>query len=934
MYSDPQCGRARSAGFVLVVTLMVVAVIAAVLATLGMLVRVETRLGATREAEDQSRRTALAALDLALAHLQRSAGPDQRFTARADIVSELPVRQPGWTGVWDKVDGRAVLRSWLVSGNHDLDPLAVTPAMASDPSTPPADNEVLLVDRGTVSRFDQRIKVATVPITVPQVLVAGAADDREAKVGHFAYWIGDEGIKTSIAGAAGASPLDYDNTMPPSGAAGEIAAGSDWHADADAWTRLLQMRLACVRSDLLFLGFEPATQAARLARVVRRTQLPMVSPLITRAQTRALFHAITDCSRAVVVDHSGSQARLRRDLSDTPDVEDAALKQMLLNRPREMSEFNEANHTLAAACDPALSVHGMGFSTGPVLTECVLKLHFFRNAIDESLWMVREVQAELWNLNASTLSAGTDPLVLEISGWPEVEVAYGVHRIAVDLTAPLGRFTIDRNVRWQPGEILVLKGHDILSASGVREAVRVSAIGALPHDPGADRLMVKWPAMTATSSLQYVLSVGGAPVARYEPEVPYEAVELPVVPAEAELPASLGFGFALKNDRSFWMDGARTDARDPRGDVVRGAMFETVPGSTPWSTRPEENLADIALDDDTVFNTRQRYCCVELPRQEIVSVGQFQHLVASRPHAVGNPWGGDANALFDRYFFSTIPRWAAFNPSDPLPLPNPFIELRAPSAAPIPLGDRSDAAGGATRHLLDRDHAASFLLIRGAFNVNSTSPEAWKTVLAGVNIPGWRYGADGHTSLVNAHFRFAHSAQQFATDPNLAPSATDAYDRGVRMLTPRQVDDMAESLVRSLRRRGVPFSSLAEFIDSGIVEQAIAEAGINEDLPPSWARSPAWLTQADVLSAIAPFIVPRSDTFLLRCYGDVRNPVTGEIEARSWCEATVQRVASLTPPAKGAVGAAEDVVVPDPGKYPFGRKFIVTGFRWLGPADI
>lgn len=926
--------RERHTGFVLVVTLMVVAVMAGALTAIGTRVRLATRMGITREAQAQSRRTALAALDLALAHLQRVSGPDQRFSACADITSESPVKQPSWTGVWNRSEGGTALTSWLVSGNHGIDPLAVTLAAAPDPSNPPADHEVLLVDRGTVSRLDQRIKIAKVPITLPRVLTAGSSGEGETTVGHFAYWIGDEGIKASMVAGAGSVPLDYDNTMPPADAALGIAAGSDWHLDADARMRLLQMRLSGPRSDLLFLGFEPDALVMRMARVVSRTQLPMLSEQLTRSQARAHFHAITDCARAVAVDHYGVNARLRRDLSDTPDVEDVALRQMLLNRPRHSTGPGDARHAIAGACDPAFSVNAVGFSTGPVLTECVIRLHFYRNAVDESLWMIREVQAELWNPNSSSISPGENGLDLDISGWPEVEVTYGAHRVKVDLAMHLGRFPVDRNTLWQPGEIAVLKGHGILGQAGLGGAIRVSAIGALPHEPGVDRLGVRWPAMTAAASMRYAIMADGVPIARYEPEIPYEAADLMVSPAEALLPASLGFGFALRNDLSFWMDGAREDARDPRSCTVRGAMIEPATGGTSWSTRPDENTADILLGGDGVFNSHHRYCCAELPRQEIVSVAELQHLVTARPHGVGNPWGGSANALFDRYFLSTIPRWAAFDPSAPVSLPNPFIELRAPSAAPIPPGRRDEAAGHESRFLLDRDHAASFLLIRGSFNVNSTSAEAWKTVLAGVSLPEWTYGSAASTSLLNAHFRFAHTAGHFAADPYSAPSASDAYLRGVRMLAPGQVDVMAESMVRSLSRRGAPFGSLAEFINSGFLERAIADAGINAGLPAALARSPAWLTQADVLGSIAPFIVPRSDTFLLRCYGDVQNPTTGAIEARAWCEAIVQRVPSLTAPAAGVTGEPDDVLEADPAKYPRGRKFIVIRFRWLGPADI
>ena len=70
-----------------------------------------------------------------------------------------------------------------------------------------------------------------------------------------------------------------------------------------------------------------------------------------------------------------------------------------------------------------------------------------------------------------------------------------------------------------------------------------------------------------------------------------------------------------------------------------------------------------------------------------------------------------------------------------------------------------------------------------------------------------------------------------------------------------------------------------------------------------------------ILSALGPMLTVRSDTFRIRAYGDAVNPLDPtKVEAKAYCEAIVQR----TPD-------------PLPG---FGRRFVITYFRWLGPDDI
>ena len=77
--------------------------------------------------------------------------------------------------------------------------------------------------------------------------------------------------------------------------------------------------------------------------------------------------------------------------------------------------------------------------------------------------------------------------------------------------------------------------------------------------------------------------------------------------------------------------------------------------------------------------------------------------------------------LFDRYFFSTVPRSGSTDNG----FANPLI--------------RPDRAGHPPERLRDFEQAAAHLRLHGAFNINSTSVEAWTALLAsfrGQALPG------------------------------------------------------------------------------------------------------------------------------------------------------------------------------------------------------
>jgi hypothetical protein len=283
----------------------------------------------------------------------------------------------------------------------------------------------------------------------------------------------------------------------------------------------------------------------------------------------------------------------------------------------------------------------------------------------------------------------------------------------------------------------------------------------------------------------------------------------------------------------------------------------------------------------------------------------------------------------------------------------------------------------------------------GAFNLNSVNPAAWAAVLRGVRFPAplaFNYldasattGTTEDTAIATVQssdaqfFRFSQSAQEtYKAEAGLAsadaettsPANTHLFRRGMRTLTAAQVSAFAAKIVELMGVKhaaadsaGGPFRSLEEFLSpSGLfagvdadgnalaprslIEAAIADAGVNADIA---EFSSQWLTQADVMTALAPVLFPRSDTFVIRTYGEAVNPATSATEGRAWCEAIVQRVPEYfdsSLPAESLPSAFEPTSNPDdPDAQPtstqaqqlnktFGRRFKVVSFRWLTRSDI
>ena len=93
---------------------------------------------------------------------------------------------------------------------------------------------------------------------------------------------------------------------------------------------------------------------------------------------------------------------------------------------------------------------------------------------------------------------------------------------------------------------------------------------------------------------------------------------------------------------------------------------------------------------------------------------------------------------------------------------------------------------------------------------------------------------------------------------------------------------------------------------------------------------PGWTRQADILRPLAPVLSARDDTFTIRTYGESRAS-NGTVQARAWCEATVQRSRDFFDPADEADTTE---ALTKAANRTFGRRFKVISFRWLSAAEV
>ena len=332
----------------------------------------------------------------------------------------------------------------------------------------------------------------------------------------------------------------------------------------------------------------------------------------------------------------------------------------------------------------------------------------------------------------------------------------------------------------------------------------------------------------------------------------------------------------------------------------------------------------------------------------------------------GGGAGRTAEAVADDFFFQDTPT----------PLPNRRLLAYTDNFDKTQLSELFQKAQTFNGGLADQ--IAAHLMVDGAFNVNSTSVEAWKVFLsslkgkpvayldkskaltAGVNLSDATPTGTpvGPSSLPNG--------KPF-TGSSSAPSDSAQWTDW-RELTDTEIEQLATAIVKQVKLRG-PFLSLSEFVNRrldatnknlsvmGALQAAIDDdactinagfrnsarqfsttelSGMNAAFPealngPVAYGSAAYVDQADILRNFAEQLTPRGDTFVIRSYGDALD-AKGNVTARAWCEAVVQRVPDYVDPSDASY-LKPGALTQNANKV-FGRKLRLMSFRFLGRAEI
>ncbi|NNM30605.1 MAG: hypothetical protein HKO57_13880, partial [Akkermansiaceae bacterium] len=424
-------------------------------------------------------------------------------------------------------------------------------------------------------------------------------------------------------------------------------------------------------------------------------------------------------------------------------------------------------------------------------------------------------------------------------------------------------------------------------------------------------------------------------------------------------------------------------ANDPRSYFFSGWRLLTGLASYPTYPVPESPLLNIA---DLRHANLASSGHLPIPAYTVGESLAHPLLPADRAIAPGGQGYAHAdhawlanNSLWDGYYFSGLrnaDEMQRFLEDGRLPL-NPRIR---PS---VPAGESVNSVVASLEDPEAWRSSAAFLLQKGAFNVNSTSVDAWKAILSALQkaeVP--------LTDPVSLKARAA--AAEGCAFPRMlgGPSGpmTDGVSAdnqtrwaGFRDLDADQIEGLATAIVEGIRRRG-PFLSMSEFVNrrldgdaetagaAGVLQDAIEESGVNADAADPGTRrvdandarrfdyaNPAaaegdtqegaasYLSQGDVLSAIGAFLTVRSDTFVIRGYGESRDR-TGKVRASAICEAVVQRMpgyvdpadrADAAPDGTPAAGPESSAVPPiSPVNRRFGRELRVVAFRWVAPEGV
>jgi Tfp pilus assembly protein PilX len=315
-----------SRGFALVVTLSLMVLLAILALGLLSLSSISMRAASVGQARATARANARMALMLAIGELQKSAGPDQRVTAAADILPAANAAAAGrahWTGVWDtseydpsEPDTKTFVR-WLVSG---------APTDIADAKSTPGTDDVLVFEG----------KDAAASVKVPKVTIQGDSTNN----GAYAYWIEDEGLKADLGWNEG----EFTNPEREQSARLTVAPGPDYEIFEGPFTGEATYPITTTAGNAWLDNMDKALSAADMP-------LVMSSPTGESAWLKNVRHDITLGSRGVLADTK--KGGLRRDLSLAFEMDGTAEAENATKFNQQAGEFVSNGDSLSAPQKPA-----------------------------------------------------------------------------------------------------------------------------------------------------------------------------------------------------------------------------------------------------------------------------------------------------------------------------------------------------------------------------------------------------------------------------------------------------------------------------------------------------------------------------------------------------------------------------------------------------
>lgn len=349
------------------------------------------------------------------------------------------------------------------------------------------------------------------------------------------------------------------------------------------------------------------------------------------------------------------------------------------------------------------------------------------------------------------------------------------------------------------------------------------------------------------------------------------------------------------------------------------------------------------------------------------------------------------HALYDSFYFSTIAPQGTDSAdqkfedfmNDVKPLISQNFQPYLPTGATVETAKTALLSSGRPADGAYK-LASSYQMVKGAFNVNSTSEQAWKAMLSTLRdsnmLTLWtKSGAveENPSTGIPIPAMTLHNGGDSKNPPSdVAGKADNAAGNewnGYRQFSDTEIGELAKQIVKQVRARG-PFLSMSEFVNRrigsdsdmsrcGALQQAIDDSNLNSTSFPSQvpiaagdlsdsnlysanyqkssvvlgnpaAGAPGWLSQGDVLHLLEPAATVRSDTFVIRTCGEATD-AGGKVVARAYAEAVVQRIPEYLDAADSpSVNASDAASNASAVNKIFGRRFALTSFRWLNPSEI